>query len=58
MILSRQSKKNLYTDNCGLISPTTPPGMPSPKKQLFILKEIVKEKIDSKIEEIIELDNS
>ena len=58
MILSRQSKKNFYTDNCGLISLTTLPGMLSPKKQLFILKEIVKEKIDLKIEEIIELDNS
>ena len=32
--------------------------MLSPKKQLFIFKEIVKEKIDLKIEEIIELDNS
>ena len=58
MILSRQSKKNFYTDNCGLISLTTLPGMLSPKKQLFIFKEIVKEKIDLKIEEIIELDNS
>ena len=32
--------------------------MLSPKKQLFIFKEIVKEKIDLKIEETIELDNS
>ena len=32
--------------------------MLSPKKQFFIFKEIVKEKTDLKIEEIIELDNS
>ena len=32
--------------------------MLSSKKQFFIFKEIVKEKTDLKIEEIIELDNS
>lgn len=54
----KQTVKETFLYDYGLISLTILPGMLSPKKQFFIFKEIVKEKTDLKIEEIIELGNS
>lgn len=41
----KQTVKETFLYDYGLISLTILPGMLSPKKQLFIFKEIVKEKL-------------